>query len=98
MPLIDFNGREIKVGDIVTHAYEPIPPDATWSPGGYHHHYFAGTAEVVEINKIVLILRRTVGGTDVRLASLCQVIEPAGGGWTYAVPLAGPYREPSLRS
>jgi hypothetical protein len=80
MPLIDFNGREIKVGDIVTHAYEPIPPDATWSPGGYHHHYFAGTAEVVEINKIVLILRRTVGGTDVRLASLCQVIEPAGGG------------------
>ncbi|CUW41110.1 conserved protein of unknown function [Magnetospirillum sp. XM-1] len=80
MSLLDFNGREIKVGDIVTHAYEPIPPDANWSPGGYHHHYFSGTAEVIEINRTTLALLRTVGGPDVRLASLCQVIDPAGGG------------------
>ena len=98
MTLTDWHGREIKVGDMVRHAYEPIPPDQNTRFGrGYHCHSFAGTASVKEICGRVLILGRATFGSSVYLGSLLEVVTGDAGGGGYIIPLAGPYREPDRR-
>ena len=73
MSITDWHGREIKVGDVVQHAYEPLPPDQR-SGLGYHLHGFAGTATVAEICGRVVILGRTVFGSNIFLGSLLEVV------------------------
>jgi hypothetical protein len=61
----DFSGKEIKVGSLVRHAYEPWPANKAGERGlGYHYHHFSGTAEVVEM----------VGENCVRVFSAVRMI------------------------
>lgn len=76
----DYSGTEIKVGSRVRHAYEPWPGNKSGEPGlGYHYHYFAGTAEVVEI----------VGENCVRVHSAVRMIPVFLGCLLEVVPNAG---------
>lgn len=87
MGIVDWRGREIKVGDTVRHAYEPTPPeDGTRFGRGYHCHNFAGTAQVKEICGRVLILGRATHGVGVFLGSLLEVVEEGSGGGVHHPP------------
>lgn len=95
MTAIDWNGREIQVGDTVRHAYEPWPGNETPRPGrGYHAHYFQGTARVIEIHGGAVILNRRCGISRLFAAALLEVTtENAGGGTSF--PLPAPIANPN---
>ena len=84
----DWNGREIKVGSIVRHAYEPASK-------GYHSHRFAGTAMVRSImSSCCDVAIATRGGSTIYLGCLLEVVDTPHTTAPYIVPGAGPYREP----
>lgn len=95
----DWNGKAIKVGDLVRHAYEPWKAGTASPPSGvgYHSHFFAGAAKVVEeVNDTCVRIEQHGNYAPVFLGALLEVVPSREHAvmTPYIVPLAGPYMEP----
>ena len=96
----DWHGREIRVGDTVRHVYEPWSGKDSCPFGkGYHNHWLAGTAEVVEAHRTTVEVKQAFVGIPIYLGCLLEVItsdEQRNRG--YIIPLDGEYREPPIKA
>lgn len=76
----DFSGKQIRVGSLVRHAYEPWPGGKTGVPShGHYYHHFSGTAEVVEIiGENCVRVHSAVKMIPVFLGCLLEVVPDVG--------------------
>lgn len=98
---LDFTGREIKVGDIVRHAYQPIDPTkAPRKEDGLHVHLFSATGKVLEVmGHSVIVKGSSTGVVPVYLGSLLQVLDDASQATTpYLNPLTAGTFVPDIPS